>query len=86
MYIEEILQYDVSYYQILQKAGFLDEDVQPFLEWAFGKVVSFDKRQWARKWNRFHGKHLKIDKTPESTDEWLALGRVWSLFKSGLLK
>lgn len=85
MYIAEILDYDLSYYEILQKAGFLEEDVLPFLEWAFGKVVSFDKREWFRKWNRFHGKHLKISKTPELPHEWAALGRVWSRFKAGLL-
>lgn len=86
MYIEEILAYDLSYYEILHSIGFQDEDILDFMEWAFGRVVSFDKKHWFRKWNRFHGKHLKIDHTPETKEEWLALGRVWSTFKAGLLK
>lgn len=85
MYIFEILEYDLSYYQIFHQIGMIDEHVPEFLEWAFGKVVSYDKRNWFYKWNRFHGKLLRLEKTPESIDEWRPLCLLWSRFKTGSL-
>lgn len=86
MYIEEILEYDLSYYAMFHQIGMIDEHVPEFLEWAFGRVVSFDKRNWFYKWNRFHGKHLLLDRTPETVEEWKPLTHLWSRFKGGTLK
>lgn len=85
MYISEILDYDTSYAEILFLCGLKDENVVEFMEWAFGKVVSNDRREWARKWNRFHGTHLMLSHTPETTAEWGTLVGLWSRFKSGLI-
>lgn len=82
MYISEILDYDLSYFEILHRAGMKDENVLEFMEWAFGKVVSYNRRDWYRKWNRFHGKHLLLDHTPETIEEWRSLAVLWSRLKS----
>lgn len=86
MYIAEILEYDLSYYEILHQIGMKDEDVLPFMEWAFGKVVSFDKRRWFIKWNRFHGKELRLTESPQTLEDWRALALCWSRFQATLLK
>lgn len=85
MYISEILEYDLGFYSTFQKLGMKDEHVQEFLEWSFGRVVSFDKRDWYRKWNRFHGKHLILTHTPNTLDEWQPLTAIWSRLKGGCI-
>lgn len=86
MYISEILDNDPSYVEILESCGMKDEDMVKFMEWAFGKVVSNDPREWYRKWNRFHGKHLMLTKTPHTLTDWAALCSLWGRFKIGSLK
>lgn len=86
MYISEILDYDTSYADILFPFGLEDENVVKFMEWAFGKVVSNDRREWYRKWNRFHGKHLILTKIPESALDWSSLISLWRDFEAGYLK
>ena len=83
MYIAEILEYDFSYFDIFHRIGMQDEHMLEFMEWSFGKVVSYDRRDWYRKWNRFHGKYLHLTFTPQTPEDWTPLALVWSAFKSG---